>query len=142
MKLKTASTVRIGRLEDSHRKLAQKCVTSALPSFDDLPDCALVRQRDLVRDSRHPTRPTPLPFSHATFWRKVKEGQFPKPIKLGKHITAWKVGEVRAWMEAQAHVADDEMLAVDAARMQVTQDMIDAEATCLANKVQLKVRQS
>lgn len=141
MKLKTESAGRIGRLEDSHRKLAHKCVTAALPSFDDLPDCALVRQRDLVRDSKHPTLPTPLPFSHATFWRKVKEGQFPKPIKLGKQITAWKVGEVRAWMEAQAHASDDKMVAAGAALMEVTQDMIDAEAARLA-KVPSKVRQS
>ena len=27
---------------------------------------------------------------------------FPKPIKLSERVTAWKVGEVRAWMAAQA----------------------------------------
>lgn len=77
-------------------------VTVAMPSFDELPDSALARQSQLVRDPKHPTRPTPLPFSPATFWRKVKEGTFPKPVKLGARITAWKVGEVRAWIDAQA----------------------------------------
>lgn len=76
---------------------------AASPNFDELPDSALVRQAQLVRDPKHPTRPAPLPFSPATFWRKVKEGAFPKPVKLGERITAWRVGDVRAWIEAQAN---------------------------------------
>lgn len=76
---------------------------ASFPSFDDLPNSALARQAQLVRDPRHPTRQVPLPFSPATFWRKAKEDStFPKPVKLGKRITAWRVGEVRAWIEAQA----------------------------------------
>ena len=78
--------------------------TGAMPSFDEWPDNAWVRQADLVRDPKHPTRPTPLPVSPATFWRWVRDGRFPEPTKLGKRITAWKVGEVRAWMAAQATV--------------------------------------
>jgi predicted DNA-binding transcriptional regulator AlpA len=74
----------------------------AIPSFDDLPDSALVRQAQLVRDPKDPTRLTPLPFSSATFWRKVKDGAFPQPVKLGERITAWKVSDVRAWIQAQA----------------------------------------
>lgn len=76
--------------------------TAAIPNFDDLPDSAWVRQAQLVRDPKHPTRPAPLPFSPATFWRRVREGKFPKPTKLGgARITAWKVGDVRAWINQQ-----------------------------------------
>ena len=78
--------------------------TGAMPSFDDRPGSGWVRQSDLVRDPKHPTRPVPLPVSPATFWRWVRDGKFPEPTKLGKRITAWKVGEVRAWMAAQATV--------------------------------------
>lgn len=77
------------------------CGGSAIPSFDELPDSALVRQAQLVRDPRHPTRPAPLPFSAATFWRRVQAGDFPRPLKLGERITAWRVGDVRAWIAAQ-----------------------------------------
>lgn len=80
--------------------LAERC-TAVIPSFDELPDSALVRQAQLVRDPKHPTRPAPLPFSPATFWRKVKDGTFPAPIKLGERITCWKVGAVRSWMAQQ-----------------------------------------
>lgn len=79
---------------------AERC-TAVIPNFDELPDSALVRQAQLVRDPKHPTRPAPLPFSPATFWRKVKTGQFPAPVKLGERITCWKVGDIRQWLAAQ-----------------------------------------
>lgn len=81
--------------------VAPQQLATAFPNFDEMPASALVRQAQLVRDPKHPTRPTPLPFSPATFWRKVKEGSFPQPVKLGARVTAWRVGEVRAWIEAQ-----------------------------------------
>ena len=76
--------------------------TAVIPSFDTLPDSALIRESCLVQSPKRPDRPTPLPFSGATLWRKVKAGTFPAPIKLGTKITAFKVGEVRAWLNAQS----------------------------------------
>lgn len=62
--------------------------------FDTLPDSALIRQRQLLAGI--------IPFSSATLWRRVKAGAFPAPIKLSDgNITAWRVGEVRAWLKAQ-----------------------------------------
>jgi predicted DNA-binding transcriptional regulator AlpA len=40
-----------------------------------------------------------IPFSRATVWRKVKEGKFPRPVKLSEHVTAWRAEDLRAWME-------------------------------------------
>ena len=80
-------------------------VTDAIPSFDDLPDSALVRLPQLVRDPKRPNLPTPLPFSASTLWRKLREGTFPEAVKLGDAITAWRVGDVRAWIRAQAEAA-------------------------------------
>lgn len=77
-------------------------VTDAIPSFDELPDSALVRLPQLVRDPKRPNLPTPLPFSASTLWRKLREGTFPEAVKLGDAITAWRVGDVRAWIRAQA----------------------------------------
>lgn len=82
-------------------QVAPQPVASTFPNFDEMPDSGLVRQAQLVRDPKHPTRPTPLPFSPATFWRKVKNGSFPQPVKLGARVTAWRVEEVRAWILAQ-----------------------------------------
>ncbi len=40
-----------------------------------------------------------LGFSAPTLWRKVKAGTFPKPIKLGENMTAWRIEEVHQWMD-------------------------------------------
>lgn len=71
-------------------------------SFDELPDCALIREAQLVRSPKRPAIPAPLPFSPATLWRRVEAGTFPKPMKLSERVTAWRVSDVRAWLNAQA----------------------------------------
>ena len=58
-----------------------------------LPSTGYVRQSQLV--------PHIIPFSPATLWRKVKAGQFPRPVKLSERVTAWAVGDVREWMESR-----------------------------------------
>lgn len=55
--------------------------------------CAYMRLRQIIAI---------VPFSQATIWRKVKNGSFPAPIKLSERVTAWKVDDVRAWLEAAA----------------------------------------
>lgn len=65
-----------------------------IPAFDTLPATGYVRQAQLI--------PAPVPFSSATLWRKCKSGDFPKPVKLSQRVTAWKVEDVRQWLDAQA----------------------------------------
>ncbi|MCA7084063.1 AlpA family phage regulatory protein [Cupriavidus sp. DB3] len=57
----------------------------------DLPQTGFVRQSQLI--------PTILPFSGPTLWRKVAAGTFPKPVKLSARITAWRVEDVRKYLE-------------------------------------------
>ena len=37
----------------------------------------------------------PIPVSRSTWWQGVKDGRFPKPVKLGPKTTAWRVEEIR-----------------------------------------------
>lgn len=37
----------------------------------------------------------PIPVSKSTWWAGVKSGRYPKPVKLGPRITAWRVGDIR-----------------------------------------------
>lgn len=83
------------------RAAIQRRTADAIPSFEKLPESGLVRASELIRDPRHPERATPLPFSKATLWRKVRDGIFPKPIQFSRGLTAWKVGDVRAWLAQQ-----------------------------------------
>lgn len=68
--------------------------------FDALPDSALLREAQLVPSPKRPLATPVLPFSAATLWRKVRDGSFPAPIKLSERVTAWKVGDVRQWLNA------------------------------------------
>jgi len=42
-----------------------------------------------------------LPFSHSTLWRRVRAKTFPEPIRISDRITAWRVEDIRAWIEQQ-----------------------------------------
>lgn len=70
-------------------------------SFNSLPDSAFVRKSQLVQSSKLPGTRAPLPFSGETLWRKVKAGTFPRPVKFSERVTAWRVGDVRAWISEQ-----------------------------------------
>lgn len=58
-----------------------------------MPDDSFIRQTRLLGDV--------IPVSSATLWRWVKAGAFPAPVKLGTGMTAWRVGDVRAWLQAR-----------------------------------------
>jgi prophage regulatory protein len=68
--------------------------TLTATSFDALPDTGYLRQAQLIPDV--------VPISSATLWRKCKAGAFPKPVKLSERVTAWRVKDVRGWLDAQA----------------------------------------
>jgi prophage regulatory protein len=40
-----------------------------------------------------------LGFSAPTLWRKVRDGSFPKPVKLSTNITAWNKADILLWIE-------------------------------------------
>lgn len=87
------------------------------PKVAGLPATGYVREADLVGEpavtreqaeanrlaGRGIKRPragrAPLvPFSAPTLWRRVRAGEFPKPVKISDRVTAWRVEDVRAWM--------------------------------------------
>ncbi len=43
-----------------------------------------------------------FPVGKSTWWEGVKSGRFPKPVKLGPRITAWRVEDIRALIEHAA----------------------------------------
>jgi predicted DNA-binding transcriptional regulator AlpA len=38
----------------------------------------------------------PIPVSKSSWWQGIKDGRYPKPVKLGPRITAWRVEDIRA----------------------------------------------
>ena len=45
------------------------------------------------------------PTSRAQRWRLIKEGKFPKPVKLGSR-NVWLESEIDAWFEARIRERD------------------------------------
>lgn len=37
--------------------------------------------------------------SRTTLWRRVRDGDFPKPVALSQHATRWRISEVQEWIE-------------------------------------------
>jgi prophage regulatory protein len=60
--------------------------------FDDLPDAAMIQIRPLI-DFKV------VPYSATTIWRKCRSGEFPSPIKISSGITAWRVRDIRKYLE-------------------------------------------
>ena len=44
-------------------------------------------------------------FSASSIRRKVADGTFPEPVKLGTRCTRWRAADVRAWIQAQGRPA-------------------------------------
>ena len=43
-----------------------------------------------------PAIPAIVPVRKSAWWDGVKAGRFPKPVKLGPRVTAWRVEDIRA----------------------------------------------
>jgi prophage regulatory protein len=41
-----------------------------------------------------------IPVGKSTWWAGIKKGQFPEPIKLGPRTTAWRVEDIRAFIQS------------------------------------------
>ena len=37
-----------------------------------------------------------FPVSKSTWWAGCKSGRYPKPVKLGPRVTAWRVEDIRS----------------------------------------------
>ena len=46
-----------------------------------------------------------VPVSSATWWRWVRDGRAPPPVKLGR-ITAWRSSDIRAFLNREPTAAD------------------------------------
>jgi prophage regulatory protein len=54
-----------------------------------LPETGFIRLANLLAPEG------PIPVSKSTWWLGVKTGRFPKPVKLGPRITAWRAEDIR-----------------------------------------------
>jgi prophage regulatory protein len=63
-----------------------------------LPDTGFLRLSQIIGNPKDGTPPI-IPVKKSTWWLGVREGRFPKPVKLGPRTTAWRVEDIRAIIE-------------------------------------------
>ncbi|MDD2335328.1 MAG: AlpA family phage regulatory protein [Geobacteraceae bacterium] len=66
-------------------------------NIDRLKGEGLLRLKDIVGDRKAvpPIHPI-IPISKSSWWAGVKSGRFPRPIKIGPRISAWRVSDIMA----------------------------------------------
>lgn len=64
-----------------------------MSQFTTMPQTGFVRLKQILAPNG------PIPISKSTWWAGVKDGRFPKPVKLGPRITAWRVEDIRQLIE-------------------------------------------
>ncbi|WP_020563886.1 helix-turn-helix transcriptional regulator [Methylosarcina fibrata] len=62
---------------------------------------AFLRLVQIVGDPKaEPPIPALIPVSKSTWWQGVKDGRFPRPVKLGPRTTAWKTEDILALIKS------------------------------------------
>jgi predicted DNA-binding transcriptional regulator AlpA len=64
-----------------------------MSDFQTLPQSGFVRLSAILAPNG------PIPVGKSTWWQGVRDGRFPKPVKLGPKTTAWRVEDIRALIE-------------------------------------------
>lgn len=68
--------------------------------MDTLPQTGFLRLPQIIGNPKSaPPIPPLFPIGRSTWWAGVKSGRYPKPVKLGPRITAWRVEDVLAAIE-------------------------------------------
>ena len=70
----------------------------------ELPATGFLRLPAIIGDPKaDPPIPAIIPISASSWWAGVKSGRYPQPTRaLGARITAWRVEDIRALIEATA----------------------------------------
>jgi len=58
----------------------------------------LLRIADII-PPKNSTQQRMVPVSRSTWWQGVKDGRFPKPVKLGPRTTCWRESDIKDLLE-------------------------------------------
>ena len=46
-------------------------------------------------------------FSRSSIYRKMRDGSFPEPLKIGVRAVRWRESEIKAWLAARPRATGD-----------------------------------
>jgi prophage regulatory protein len=66
----------------------------------ELPLTGYLRLPQIIGDPKaEPPIPAIIPIGRSSWWKGVKDGIYPKSVKLGKRTTVWRVEDIRNLIE-------------------------------------------
>ncbi len=69
--------------------------------MNQLPPTGFLRIRNIIGDTNAiPPIPAIIPVSKSTWWAGVKAGIYPQPVILSKRCTAWRIEDIRRYIES------------------------------------------
>ena len=61
----------------------------------------LLRLPDILGDPKSdPPIKAIIPVSKSTWWAGVRDGRFPRPVKIGPNSTAWRTRDIKAFIDS------------------------------------------
>ena len=64
--------------------------------MNQLPETGFLRIKQILGNKKaNPPIPPLIPVGKTSWWEGIRKGKFPKPIKLTKRITVWRVEDIR-----------------------------------------------
>ncbi len=71
--------------------------------MNNLPATGFLRLSQILGNpNAEPPVPAIIPVKKTTWWNGVKSGLYPKPVKLGPRVTAWRVEDIRELIQKAA----------------------------------------
>lgn len=68
----------------------------------EMPMCITDNPVNVIPLLREPVvRETVGGIGHTTLWRWIREGRFPKPVRLGANCVAWRSDDVDQWINTR-----------------------------------------
>jgi prophage regulatory protein len=76
--------------------------------YNSLPETGYLRIKQIIGDKKaKPPLPPIIPVGRSTWWEGVKDGRFPKPVKISERTTAWKVEDIKSLIESYSKTTKD-----------------------------------
>ena len=71
--------------------------------MNQLPETGFARLRQILGDPKaNPPIPPVIPISKSAWWQGIKDGRYPKSLKLSARTTVWRWEDIRALIERAA----------------------------------------
>jgi prophage regulatory protein len=63
------------------------------------PSAAFLRIWQIIGNAKaDPPIPPLIPIGKSSWWQKVRTGEAPAPIKIGKRVTVWRASDIEAYI--------------------------------------------